>query len=145
MPRLFTAEQVARSANLKIRERQLESGAEVRRIEDCLEALARIIGERLFSSIEQVAPGAATASPNATAQLIELREAKAISAIDDDRVGVRNIKTRFNDGGADQDLRLTTNELAHHALKGSLLHLSMPNHHARIGNESANLLRCSLN
>ena len=93
VPRLLAAEQVARATNLKVGECQLESGAEVRRIEDCLEALARIIGERLFATIEQVAPGAATAATNATAQLIELSEAESIGAIDDDRIGVRNIET----------------------------------------------------
>ena len=145
VPRLFAAEQVARTANLEIRERQLESGAEVRRIEDRLEALARIIGERLFASIEQITPGTTTAAANATTQLIELCEAEAIGAINDDRVRVRNVETRFDDGGADEDLRFAAHELTHHALQCALLHLPVPHHHARIGNESANLLRCRFN
>ena len=145
VPRLFATEQVARAANFEVGKCQLEAGAEVRRIEDRLQALARIISERLFASVEQVAPGATTAAPHTTTQLIELGEAEAIGAINDDRVRVRNIETRFNDGGADQDLRLAAHKLTHDALQCALLHLPMPNHHARIGNKSANLLRRRLN
>jgi hypothetical protein len=96
VPRLFAAEQVARTANLEIRERQLESGAKVRRIEDRLETLARIIGERLFPSIEQIAPGATTAAADATAQLIELCEAEAIGTVEE--VALRYTRLRDMSG-----------------------------------------------
>ena len=145
VPRLFATEQVARAANLKIRERQLKSGAEVRCVKNRLEALARIIGERLFPSIEEIAPGATTAAADAATQLIELRETESIGAINDDRVRIRNVETRFNDGGTDQDLRLAANKLAHDALQCALLHLPVPNDHSRIRNESAKLLRRRLN
>ena len=145
VPRLFATEQVARAANLKIRERQLKSGAEVRCVKNRLEALARIIGERLFPSIEEIAPGATTAAADAATQLIELRETESIGAINDDRVRIRNVETRFNDGGTDQDLRLAANKLAHDALQCALLHLPVPHHYARVGNKSANLFRRRLN
>ena len=93
MPRLFTAEQIARATNLKVGERQLESSTKVRRIEDCLQPLACHVAERLLLSIEEVAPGAAAAPPHSSAKLIELRQAELICAIHDDRVRVRDIQT----------------------------------------------------
>jgi len=47
------------------------------------------------------------AAANASAQLIELREAEGIGAVHDEGVGVRNVESRFNDGGRKQNIDLT--------------------------------------
>ena len=145
VPRLFTAEQIPRTTNLKVGERQLESSTKVRRIEDCLQPLACHVAERLLLSIEEIAPGAPTASPHAPTELIELRQTEFVRTVHDDRVGVRNVEARLNDGGADEDVHFATDKLAHHTLQGATLHLSVSNGDPSVREESPQLFRRSLN
>ncbi len=41
---------------------------------------------------------------NATTQLMELCQAKAVSLIDKNRIGGRNINARFDDGGTHKNI-----------------------------------------
>ena len=53
----------------------------------------------------------------------------------DDGVGVRYVNTRFNNRGAEQDIRATVVKIAHDALQIALVHLSVGNRDARFGDE----------
>ena len=143
--RLFATEQITSTANLKVRERQLEAGAKVRRIKDRLQSLPCNLAQRILLAIEEVAPGATTASPNTATQLIELRQAELIGAVNNDRVRIWNVETRLNDGGTDKNVHLATDELPHHALELAILHLSVTHGNPCIRQQSAQLLRRRLN
>ena len=74
-------------------------------------------------------------TPDAASQLMELREAELVRALDDDRVGGRNVDARFDNGGAKQKVEALLIELAHHALELALMHLAVGDRNACFGDE----------
>ena len=69
----------------------------------------------VFRRNQQVGVGAAIRSADAAAQLIELRQAVAIGAVDDDRVGVRDVEAVLDDRRREQHVVLVRDEVDHHA------------------------------
>jgi hypothetical protein len=55
---------------------------------------------------DQQASALAAPAPDTAAQLMELRQAESLRALDDHQGRVWNIDTHFNDGGCDQDPQL---------------------------------------
>src|SRR5438874_9481451 len=68
---------------------------------------------------------------DATAELMKLREAEAVGAIDDHRVGRRNVDARLDNGRADEQVDSLCVEIAHHVFQLALAHLSVRNRNAR--------------
>src|SRR3954454_9338388 len=101
---LLGAENVAGATDLEVGQRDLETGAQLRRVEDRLQPLPSDIRELAALAVEQVRVRATRRSADATAQLIELSESKRIGAVDDDRVRVRNIETGLDDRRAHEDV-----------------------------------------
>ena len=60
-----------------------------------------------------------------TPELVEIRQAKAIRSVDDDRVGVRNIHAALDDRGANENVGLAIDELAHHVFQHFAVHLTV--------------------
>ncbi len=99
MTRLLLAEQVAGAADVEIVARQGEAGAEgVESLHDFEPALRRL-GQRLGRWQGQIGIGPHLAAADAAAQLIELRQAEHVGAMDDHRIGDRHIETGFDDVG----------------------------------------------
>ena len=65
-----------------------------------------------------------------TTQLIELRQAETIGAIDEDGVCSRDVEAVFDDGGGDQDVGFVADKFQHHAFEFFLAHLAMRDDHA---------------
>ena len=59
-------------------------------------------------------------------KLVKLRQAKTVSALDDERVYIWHIQTGLDDGGADQDVALAVSEVHHHLFQFRLRHLAVP-------------------
>ena len=91
---LLLTEQVAGAANLEVAHGELEPGAEVLQVTDDVEAFVGLLGERPRGRIHHVCVRALPRTSNASAQLVELREAEPMRIIDDDGVGVRNVEAR---------------------------------------------------
>ena len=102
MAALLAAEHVARAAQFEIERGDFESRAEVGELLESGEAAARDVGQFLFRRDEQVRIGAAIGAADASAQLVELAEAVAVGAIDDDGVGERDVEAVLDDGGGDE-------------------------------------------
>src|SRR4051794_34090244 len=68
-------------------------------------------------------------SPDPAAELIKVRQAEAIGAIDDDGVGIRNIEAALDDRGADQDVYLSGNKPAHDGFQFVRVHLAVAEFH----------------
>ena len=103
---LLGAEQVAGAADLEVAQRDLEAGAQLRRLEDRLQPLLRDLAQRPVLLVQQVGVGARGAAADAAAQLVELRQAEPVGVVDDDRVRVRDVEPRFDDRRADEDVGL---------------------------------------
>jgi hypothetical protein len=141
---LLPAEDVARAPDLEVGQRDLEPGTELRRVEDRLESLARVLAHPLAPPVEQVGVGAPRRPPDAPAELVELGEAERVRPVDEDRVGIRDIQAGFDDRRADEDVCRARRKREHHLLEHAFRHLPMPDHDPDIGQHRAQLLRLGL-
>ena len=73
-------------------------------------------------------PGAA----HTAAQLIEIRQAEAVGAVDEDGVGIGDIDAGLDDGGGKQDVGLALDEGVHDHFQLILVHLSVADEDARL-------------
>ncbi len=71
-------------------------------------------------------------APDATAQLVQLREPEPIGAVDDDRVRRRDVETTLDDRRAQQQIAALMIEVSHHLLQCALGHLPMCDGESRL-------------
>ena len=72
---------------------------------------------------------------DAAAQLMQLREAELVGAIDDDRVRGRHVDAAFDDRRADQQVAALVVEVEHDLLELALAHLAVADRDARFGHQ----------
>src|SRR5687768_1418946 len=113
---LFLAEQLAGAANLEVLGREREARTEVLQGLDSLEPLARVLGQGSHGRGEEVRECAVMGAADAAAQLVQLCEAEAVGAVDQDRVGGRHVDAGLDDGRADEDLESAVIEIEHQLL-----------------------------
>ena len=126
MARLLAAEDVPGAADLEVGQRDLEAGAELRRVEDRLEPLARLVAQPLAPPVEEVGVGPPARPADPAAELVELGQPERVGPVDDDRVRVRDVEARLDDRRADQDVGGALGERDHHLLERALGHLAVP-------------------
>ena len=143
LPALLAAEQVAGAANLEVERRDAEAAAEIAELLDRRQPLLRDRRQVVFGRNQQVGVRRPIGSPDAAAQLIELRQAVAIGAVDDDRVGVRDVEAVLDDRRREQDVELARDEVEHRALERLLVHLAVADDDARLGHEPLDQARRS--
>ena len=134
---LFAAEHVACAAELEVEGGDLEAGAEVGEFLEGGEAAAGDFGEFLLGRDEEVGVGAAIAAAYAAAELVELDEAVAVGAVDDDGVGEGDVEAVFDDGGGDEDVVLVIHEGEHDAFEFGFGELAVADDDAGGGDEFA--------
>src|SRR3546814_9416268 len=78
---------------------------------------------------------------DATAQLVQLREAEMLGAIDQNRVGARYVDAGLDDRGADQDVEALVIEVEHHLFEFALAHLAVRKTHASRSEEHTSELQ----
>src|SRR6185503_19351166 len=88
VPALLTAEEAAGAANLEVERGDAESAAEIAELLDGSQALLGDRRQIVFGRNQQVRVGRTIRTADAAAPLIKLRQAIAVRAIDDDRIGV---------------------------------------------------------
>ena len=136
---LFAAEHVACAAEFEVEGGDLEAGAEVGEFLECGEAAAGDFGQFGLRRDEQVGVGAAVAAAYAAAELIELAEAVAVGAVDDDGVGERDVEAVFDDAGGDEHVVLVVHEGEHDALELGLGELAVADDDAGLRDQFADL------
>ena len=95
----------------------------------------RLLGHRLGWVVEKIGVGALTAAADAPAQLMQLAQAKSIRMVDDQRVRVRDIQSRLDDGGAHQHIDVAAPEVADDLIELPLGHLAVRDADMRLGNQ----------
>ena len=135
-PALLGAEQVAGAAQLHVQRRDLEARPELGVALQRLDAASGLVAELARRRHQEVAVGAFRRATDSTAELIELRQAEHVGAIDDDGVGARDVEAALDDRGRDQDVVLALDEVEHRLLQRRLAHLSVPDGDARPGTSS---------
>src|SRR5450631_4180220 len=123
--RLRLAEHLSGAADLEVVHREVEAGAQVLHHLDRLESLLRVRGERFLGRREEIRVGLVVRPADASAQLVQLRKAELVGAVDEDRVGGRHVDAGLDDRRAQQQVRALVVEVAHHALQLALAHLAV--------------------
>ena len=111
--RLLVAEQIAGAADVEVVAGELEAGAEAVEVGEHLQPLLRRLGDRAVGGHRQIGVGAGFRPADAAAQLVELGEAEAVGAMDDQRVGARDVEPAFDDRGRQQHVIFAVVESAH--------------------------------
>src|SRR5262249_32197 len=107
---LSATQNAAAAPNLQVRHGDAKPRAERAVLFDGADPFARGADCHHFARKKQVGVSLVLGSPNASAQLIQIRQTKLIRAIDNDRVCIWNIETAFDDCSANEHVGLRRNE-----------------------------------
>ena len=135
---LFGAEEGAGAANLEVAHRDAKAAAEGGVLTDGVEALAGVATGDGIAREEKEGVGLPVGTSHAASELIEVGEAEAIGAVDENGVGVGDVDAAFDDGSGEQDVGFSFDELVHHDFKFVFFHLAMADDDAGLGNEFLN-------
>src|SRR5699024_5245446 len=84
-------------------------------------------------------------APDAAAQLMQLRQAESVRAVDDDGVGAGYVDARFDDGGAQQDVEAAMIEIEHDRFQLALVHLAVGDADVRFRQDFSQLTGLAFN
>ncbi len=141
MSALLGAKDVARSANFQIAHRDLEPRPQMAVFLDRLQPLGRHRRHRPVRRQQQITIRPILIPPHSSAKLMQLAEPKPIRLVDENRVGVGNIQSAFDDRRADQNVRLMPDEFQHHVFQLALGHLAVADDDPRIGHQLEDFIR----
>ena len=85
--------------------------------------------------MQQIGVRASRATTHPASQLVQLGEPEAVRAVDDERVGVRNIEARLDDRGAHQHVEVAFGKTQHGLLELVFGHLAVSYRDARFRNQ----------
>ena len=137
MTGLFATEQVAGTANLQVLHRELQTRTQLIVGRDGLQTLVRNLAEGLIHRVQEVRVGALAATTHTSAQLVQLAQTVVLGVVHDERVRVRNIQARLNDGGADQHVKAALPEVHNNLLQARFAHAAVGGGDARLRHELA--------
>ena len=140
MPALRIAEQLPGAAYLQVVCRKRESRSQVFERIDGFQPFYRVGRHDGSGRCEQVGECAMMGSADASAQLVQLRQAKAIGAVDYDCVGCWNVDTTFDDRRAEQHVKASMIEIEHDLFEFALGHLTVPDANAGFRDQRLQLL-----
>src|SRR5690606_35555735 len=125
LPALAFAEQLARAAILEVVRRERDAGSEPLERLDRLEPFRGARRQGARRRRDHVRIGLMVRAADAAAELVQLREAQAVRAVDDDRVRGRNVDAALDDRRAHEHVEAPVVEVEHDLLERALGHLSV--------------------
>lgn len=142
MAGLLCAQNVSGSTDFEVLHRDCHTGAEVRILRNRCQSVVCRFGQRLFGRVQEVCVSTFTTTPDASAKLMQLREAKRVRTFDDQCVRVRDVQTGFDDRGTDQHVEVAFPESLHGLFESVLVHLTVRDDDASLRDEFTDLLGC---
>ncbi len=133
MAGLLRAQQVARAPDFQVPHGNLEAGAELGKVPDGGQPLFGDFRQVFIRLVGKVGVGVAGGAAHPAPKLVELAQAKAVGVFDDEGVGVGDVQTGFDDGGADQHLDFPLGHGLHHVPQSVLAHLPVGHGHGNAG------------
>ena len=100
MAMLLRTEDVARSADFKVTHGNLKAGAEFGIFPYCRKSSVRYFRQFLATLKREICRRSACASADSSAYLMKLSESEPVGVLDNQRIAIRNIDARLNNGGA---------------------------------------------
>src|SRR5579863_2818791 len=141
MPGLLAAEQVARAADLQVLQGHVHARAYLGVLGHGGQALVRGLGQGRLGRVQEVGVGPLRAAADPAADLMQLGQAVHVGAVDDERVGVRDVQARFDDRGRDQHVVLPLPEVDHDLFQLVLVHLPVRHRDPRLRDQLSDLGR----
>ena len=132
---LLAAQQLACAANFQITHGDTEARTELAGLLQGGQALARDHRQALVAVVEHVGIGPHRGATDTATQLIKLRQAELVGAVDDDGVGRGNIEAALDDRRADQHLELAVGKGQHDLLQLALRHLAVADAERCLGHQ----------
>ena len=90
---------------------------------------------------EQVGVGLVFEPTDAAAELVELRKAEAVGALDEDRVAVGDVEAALDDRRADEHVVAARDKVGHDPFQFLVVHLPVADGDAEVGQELAQATR----
>ena len=112
MAGLLLAQKIAGAANIHVMAGDGETGAQLVQRLQHFQPPRRGFGQLLVGGRGQIGIGALLGAADAAAQLVELRQAEHVGALDDQGVGGGNVQAGFHDIGGDQHIHLANSVFA---------------------------------
>ena len=84
------------------------------------------------------------AAPHPPAQLVELRQAKVVGTVDDDRVGVGDVQPILDDRRRHQHVDVAVGKTHHHIFQLALVHLPVTDRDDGLGHQALDAVRQGL-
>ena len=128
---LAFTEQFTGAADFQVMGGQGEAGPQVLCGGNGFQALFRIAGELASGRGQQVGIGLVVTAADPSAQLVQLRQAELVGALDDDGIGAGHVDAGLDDGRGHQDIEAAMIEVAHHLFQRPFRHLPMADADAR--------------
>ena len=138
--RLLGAEQVAGAADLEVAHRDLEAGAELGVVGERRQARARLRRQLARVGVEEVGVGGDVRAADPPADLVELAQPEGVGALDDQRVGLRDVDPGLDDRRRDEHVGVAGEERVHALLEVALAHLAVGDEEPQARAELAELL-----
>ena len=130
---LLGAHKRAGTTDLQVAHGDAHAAAQVLELGKRGQARRCLLGERQLAREHKVRIGLRGRATHTALELVELRQAKALRVLDDERVGGRVIDAALHDGRGDEHVDLFGRELNHHILDLARAHLAVRHTHARLG------------
>ena len=135
MSRLPGSKKISSSPDLKVPHGDLEAGSECGILLDGADPLFRITGRNLVTWEHENRVGSSGGATDSPPQLVEVSQSEAVSPVNNDGVGVRNIYSAFDNGGGEENIRLPLNKGMHDLFKVFSPHLAMTDQDAGLRNQ----------
>ena len=145
MTALLGADDVSRSADLKIADGKLKSRSEMGVAADCLHPPAGIAGHHPGGREKQIRIRLPVPPPDTAAQLMQFRKSEHVGPLDNHGVRVRDVDAGLDDGRTDKDVDGPVNKLFHNHFEFISAHLAVGDSDFCPRSQQTNLLRGSLN
>ena len=134
MTGLLGTQQIAGTPNLQVPHGDLKAGTEFCKIPDGRQPFFRNFRQVFIRTVGEIGIGVAGRASYTAAELMQLGKTKPVCIFNNEGVGIGDIQSGFNDGGANQYLDGAVVHSLHHIAQGLLAHLTVGNTHADAGN-----------
>ncbi len=130
---LRRAKQISRPADFQIPHRNFESGTQIRKFPNRIQAFLRRFRQHFPAAIEEIRARDFIRAPHAPAHLIELRKSHAVRVVDNHRIGIRLIDPVFHNRRTKQHVVFPAEKIVHDPLQRVPRHPSVrdANRHLR--------------
>ena len=136
---LFRAQKISGAAQLQIAHRNLDTASQLRKFTDRLQTFFRLL-KQLVAPVHEKRIRSPPGTSDATADLVELRQPQPVGVVDDDRVRIRNVQSRLNDGRGHQNVDIALDEIQHNFFQFMFVHLPVGEHDVCLRNKRRHMV-----